>query len=83
MAHLRGLAEPGKRLRSDAELFAKVAARSIAVIEIDEVETRKDVMTTFSTDLAKFLVEFRTESLPPQVIQKAQDLPLQRVRHGH
>jgi 2-methylcitrate dehydratase PrpD len=28
-------------------------------------------MTTFSTDLAKFLVALRTESLPPQVIQKA------------
>jgi len=45
----------------------KVAARSIVVIEIDEAETRKDVMTTFSTDLAKFLVALRIESLPPQV----------------
>ena len=28
-------------------------------------------MTTFSTDLASFLIGLRTENLPPQVVQKA------------
>src|ERR1700735_1694632 len=32
---------------------------------------RTDVMTTFSADLAKFLVGLRTENMPPEVVQKA------------
>ena len=28
-------------------------------------------MTTFSADLAKFLVGLRTENMPPEVVQKA------------
>src|SRR5262249_62228146 len=35
------------------------------------VHERKDVMTNFSADLAKFLVGLRTESMPPEVVQKA------------
>src|SRR5215472_2760243 len=33
--------------------------------------TREDVMTSFSADLAKFLVGLRTENMPPEVVQKA------------
>src|SRR5262249_58275249 len=35
------------------------------------VHERKDVMTNFSADLARFLVGLRTESMPPEVVQKA------------
>src|SRR5262249_36587891 len=64
LAHLWGLAAAGQCLSSRADSPAARSAKQRS-------KKRKDVMTTFSADLARFLVGLRTENMPPEVVQKA------------